>query len=314
MAKVNAKSLTEPIDPRFLMLVEMATTGIQSDHTRRAYRTDILDFLHWWINDRKSPPLSKAELDKFKAYHKRTGRGLTAINRSLSAVRRFLREASDNNLIDARQVESACKVKGYPVRGVKTGMWLTIAEAKALVNAPPDTLRGRRDRMVLSVLLGAGLRRSELVVLSVDHLQQREGRWVIFDIIGKRNKARTIPIAKWVYNAIDEWIKAANITKGPLFVGVHVAKEEEYLKPFPTHVSATQEVWRIVETYKTAIGKDRLAPHDLRRSYAKLARKAGAPLEQIQLTLGHNSLDTTEKYLGSDLDYGQSPSDMIDLG
>lgn len=314
MAKVNSKLPANPIDPRFLAMVDMATTGIQSDHTRRAYRADILDFLHWWINDRKSPPLSKSELDKFKAYHKRTGRGLTAINRSLAAVRRFLREASDNNLIDSRQVESACKVKGYPVRGVKSGMWLTIAEAKALVNAPPDTMRGKRDRMVLSVLLGAGLRRSELTVLSVNHLQQRENRWVIFDIIGKRNKARTIPIAKWVYSAIDEWIKAANITKGELFIGVHTAEGKEYLKPFPTQVAATQEVWRIVEAYKTAIGKDRLAPHDLRRTYAKLARSAGAPLEQIQLTLGHDSLDTTKKYLGSELDYKQSPSDLIDLG
>lgn len=54
-----------------------------------------------------------------------------------------------------------------------------------------------------------------------------------------------------------------------------------------------------------------IAPHDLRRTYAKLARKAGAELEQIQLTLGHASIETTQRYLGTDLDLENAPSDAI---
>ena len=68
----------------------------------------------------------------------------------------------------------------------------------------------------------------------------------------------------------------------------------------------------MIDIFKAQIQVE-LAPHDLRRTYANLSRKAGAQLEQIQLTLGHESLSTTERYLGSELDFGQSPSDLIDI-
>ncbi len=70
---------------------------------------------------------------------------------------------------------------------------------------------------------------------------------------------------------------------------------------------------RCVKKYGAEIGRPEIAPHDLRRTYAKLARGAGAQLEQIQITLGHESLDTTRRYLGSELDYQNAPSDAIRL-
>ena len=68
-----------------------------------------------------------------------------------------------------------------------------------------------------------------------------------------------------------------------------------------------QAVQDVVKRYAPA----GVNPHDLRRTYAKLARQAGAPLEQIQLSLGHASLATTERYLGSRLDLAVTPSDLI---
>ena len=88
--------------------------------------------------------------------------------------------------------------------------------------------------------------------------------------------------------------------------------EEIVLTPYPTDNAAEQEIYRIVKRYAEQV-QVALAPHDLRRTYAKLSRKAGAPLEQIQLTLGHESLSTTERYLGSDLDFKHSPSDLIEV-
>jgi len=306
------KGLVTAQSAKLTALVDMSINGIQSVHTKRAYKADITDFLEWW-QERGNPQLSKSELDKFKTWQTKHGRGETAINRSLAAVRRFIREAADNNLIDPRDAESACKVKGIQQRGQKTGMWLTLDEAKRLINAPPDTLRGTRDRMALAVLVGAGLRRGELCALTVEHIQQREGRWIIASMVGKRNKSRTIPIAKWVRDAIMAWVNLAGLTTGRIFIGVHVTSGVERARPFPTDSACAQEIWRIVEAYRQAIGKSKLSPHDLRRTYAKLARSAGAPLEQIQLTLGHDSLDTTKRYLGSELDYKQSPSDLINL-
>ncbi len=72
----------------------------------------------------------------------------------------------------------------------------------------------------------------------------------------------------------------------------------------------SQAIWDVVQEY-LPIGN--IAPHDLRRTFAKLADKAGAPLAQIQKTLGHASIQTTEKYIGYDLDLHNAPSDYVKL-
>ena len=75
---------------------------------------------------------------------------------------------------------------------------------------------------------------------------------------------------------------------------------------------SAQAIWNLVEKHAGAAHLV-IAPHDLRRTYAKLARKRGAAIEQIQITLGHVSLDTTRNYLGDDLDLENAPSDFIDI-
>ena len=68
-----------------------------------------------------------------------------------------------------------------------------------MIHAPDvGTTKGLRDRAILAVMIGCGLRREEVVRLDVAHLQQREGRWVILDLIGKHNRTRTVPMASWV--------------------------------------------------------------------------------------------------------------------
>ena len=76
------------------------------------------------------------------------------------------------------------------------------------------TALGLRDRAILALLIGAGIRRAECPALTVEHLQQREGRWCIVDICGKRNKLRTVPIASSVKAIVDLWTTAAGITTG----------------------------------------------------------------------------------------------------
>jgi integrase len=71
-------------------------------------------------------------------------------------------------------------------------------------------------------------------------------------------------------------------------------------------------IWCVVQGYAAAIGVPKLAPHDLRRTYAKLCRAAGDDLEQIQLLLGHASIAPTERYLGSRL--GLATAVNHDLG
>jgi integrase len=67
------------------------------------------------------------------------------------------------------------------------------------------------------LLIGCGLRRAEAANLTFDHIQQRDGRWVLVDLIGKRNKVRSVPMPAWTKQAIDEYASAASLTEGVVF-------------------------------------------------------------------------------------------------
>ena len=105
---------------------------------------------------------------------------------------------------------------------MKLGNWLSQHQAQTLLLAPgEDTLKGLRDTALLAVMLGAGLRRSELAGLTVEHVQQREGRWVIVDLVGKHGRVRSVPIASWVKSALDRWTAAAEIGDGCVFRAIN---------------------------------------------------------------------------------------------
>jgi integrase len=164
-----------------------------------------------------------------------------------------------------------------------------------------STLRGQRDAALLAVLLGAGLRRAEAASLRVDNLQQREGRWLIADLLGKGGRVRSVPIANWVKAAIDRWLITADIQEGCVFRPVNKGSRLGGERMTDTGVYA------VLKTYVD------LAPHDLRRSFAAMARRSGCAIEQIQLSLGHSSIQTTERYLGTRQDLSDSSSDRIKL-
>jgi site-specific recombinase XerC len=79
------------------------------------------------------------------------------------------------------------------------------------------TLKGIRDAALLTLMVGAGLRRAEMASLNFEHLQQREGRWLIADLMGKHGRLRTVPIPQWAYEAIARWQQTAHLTAGPVF-------------------------------------------------------------------------------------------------
>jgi site-specific recombinase XerD len=185
------------------------------------------------------------------------------------------------------------RVKGAKKLGVRLGNWLTAEEARRFWQSPaPSTLKGKRDRAILAVLLGCGLRRRELADLDFTHLQQREEHWAIVDLIGKGGHIRTVPVPEWVKATIDLWVTAAGISAGRLFRCVCRAG-----KHWGDGVTE-RVVWHVVKDYAKRLGFATLAPHDLRRSCAKLCHAGGGELEQIQFLLGHVSVQTTERYLG----------------
>jgi integrase len=160
---------------------------------------------------------------------------------------------------------------------------------------------------MLAVLLGCGLRRSEVAALTMRHIQQRDNRWCIVDLVGKHGRVRTIPVPTWVKVAIDAWTTAAGLNDGPVLRPV--GRGDRVLGERMTE----KVVWQLLQPYANATGVPGIAPHDLRRSCAKMCRAAGGELEQIQLLLGHASVQTTERYLGTKQDLAHAPNDGIKL-
>jgi integrase len=137
------------------------------------------------------------------------------------------------------------------------------------------------------------------------HIQQRENRWCIADLVGKHGRVRTIPMPIWVKAAIDAWTLAAGLAEGHVFRPVSRGDQVqgEYM--------SEKVVRQLLRQYAGVVGASGIAPHDLRRTCAKLCRAAGGELEQIQMLLGHASVQTTERYLGTKQDLIHAPNDAI---
>jgi integrase len=111
----------------------------------------------------------------------------------------------------------------------------------------------------------------------------------------------------WVKVAIDAWTSTAGLADGRVFRPVNRGDKVQ------GEAMSEKVVWQMLQQYATDAGVPGIAPHDCRRSCAKLCRAAGGELEQIQLLLGHASVQTTERYLGTKQDLVHAPNDAIKL-
>ena len=111
-------------------------------------------------------------------------------------------------------------------------------------------------------------------------------------LFSRHGLIRTVPIPLWVKRAVDSWTGAAQITTGRVFRSINKAGKiwGDGMTP--------KVLWEDVKDAATRSGIEKLAPHDLRRTCARLCHLAGGELDQIQFLLGHVSIQTTERYLG----------------
>jgi integrase len=232
----------------------------------------------------------------------------STINLRLAAVRRLAYEAADCGLLSADLAAEIRRVKGARRLGVPVGNWLTAEQGKRLLlTADSASLRGKRDYATLAILLGCGLRRAELTALRVEDIQQREEHWVIVDLVGKGGHIRTIPVPDWVKAGIDSWMHASGITTGTLLRSINKTG-----RIWGTGFSP-KVIWGVVKEKAKSCEIPSLAPHDLRRTCARLCHQAGGELEQIQFLLGHVSVQTTERYLGCKQRFRNAVNDCIGL-
>ena len=232
----------------------------------------------------------------------------STINVRLSAIRKLVGEARGNGMIGLEEAASLTDVPNVRQKGTRQGNWLTREQAKDLLSVPDRSkLKGKRDYVIIAFLVGCALRRQELASLQIEDIQLREGSWVIIDLHGKGGRIRTVAVPIWVKRGIEAWLEAAKIDKGrllrPLSKSGKIVGDE----------LGDWAIWSVVEQSSKQIGIEHFGAHDLRRTCAKLCRKSGGDLEQIKFLLGHSSIQTTERYLGSEQDIEIAVNDNLGL-
>jgi integrase len=290
------------LTPAQSLLRKRVLDSVVSPHSKRNYAKALDDLFGFCA----SRPLSRELLLEWRSTMEFLSP--STINVRLSAVRKLVSEARRNNLIGQEEAASLTDVPNISQKGTRLGNWLTREQAKELLAVPDrSTLKGKRDYVILALLVGCALRRNELAELDVATIQQREGRWVLADLEGKGRRIRTVAVPIWVKHGINAWMTAAGIEDGRLLRSVSKSGKVN------RDTLSDWAVWSVVEQSSKQIGIEHFGAHDLRRTCAKLCRKNGGDLEQIKFLLGHSSIQTTERYLGSDQEIVVAVNDNLGL-
>jgi site-specific recombinase XerD len=258
--------------------------GMASENSKRNYGL-ALDELSSFCSEREQP-VSRILILAFRADLLDRNLSASTINVKLSAIRKLITEAKRAGVIGAEEAAQMTDVPNVRQQGTRLGNWLTKDQAKELLAVPDrSTMKGKRDYAILALLVGCALRRNELAMLDVETIQLREGRWVLADLCGKGRRIRTVAVPMWVKQGINAWMTSAGVEDGRLLRRVTKSG-----KPKGEGLS-DWAVWSVVEQAAKEIGVERFGAHDLRRTCAKLCRKAGGDLEQIKFLLGHSSMN-----------------------
>ncbi len=276
---MNESTALAPIDP-LTTLLAATVADLPSEHSRRVYSLWLREFIA------SRHPLNREGVLAFLTDIRDRRLSAASVNQARSAIRKLVVEAEHRELLSERDTRAIRAIKGDPVRGQRVGNWLTLEGVRSLLKMPDrETERGKRNAALLAIMIGTGLRRSEVSRLPWSCYQVREERHCLVDLKGKGNKIRTVPIPDWCRADIDAW---RPYSIGPLMFdgltsgGIH---------------------WIITE-YGERMGVP-IRPHDLRRTLARLMKRAGVEIEQISVTLGHQKIETTRRYLGGILELGR---------
>jgi site-specific recombinase XerD len=281
--------------------------SLTSPGSRRVYQFAINQFITWYCSEPRLA-FNRIVVVRYRMYLESRRLAANTINQQLAAVRRLAHEAADAGLLSPDLAAGISRVKGVKQLGQRSGNWLSLEQSsQVLSRARGDLMREKRDYAMLALLFGCGLRRSELVGLEMSDVQQRQEHWAIVDLIGKGGHIRTVPIPEWTKRALDEWTVAAGIRDGKIFRRVSRTG-----KVWGRAISQNV-VWYVVKGCCEKAGLERIAPHDLRRTCAKLCHSSGGEIEQIQFLLGHASVQTTERYLGCKRNLGHPVNDRFNL-
>jgi integrase/recombinase XerC len=260
-----------------------------SPHTIAAYRSDLQDFTEWAARSRKETlgSIDRPLLRRYVAYLAERRYARRSIARKISALRSLLKWAVIRG-----------QIKGDPAADLQIPKLdkplpkvLRSSDAVRLCELPPDDDPiGLRDRAILELLYGSGLRVAELCALDIDDVDLRGG---VVQVTGKGRKERRVPMSTPAQQAIRTYVTEA---RPALLEG------NDRLEGHPVFVSkrgkriGPRSVRSMISRYLSLEGAPPASPHTLRHSFATHLLDGGADLRAVQELLGHESLSTTQIY------------------
>lgn len=257
-----------------------------SPHTRSAYRTDLLAFARWLEGRGLTlESLGRDAVLDHLGWRLSEGYQARSTARFLSGLRSFYKYA----VREGRVAEDPTLLVSMPQLGAPLPKSLSEADVEALLAAPDteDTL-GLRDRTMLEVLYATGMRVTELISLTLDEINLREGSLRVF---GKGSKERLIPLGEEAIAWLEDYLKTAR----PLLLG---GQPGDILFPSQRGTPMTRQTfWHRIKLHAQVAGiRTSLSPHTLRHAFATHLLNHGADLRTVQMLLGHTSLSTTQIY------------------
>ncbi len=254
-----------------------------SPHTVEAYRRDLID-LGDFVEHEDPDTIAVSVLDDYGLALRDRGLSPATVRRRLAAVRAFLKHRAREG------ARNAAPGRGMPLPrlGRQLPEPLTKGEAERIVTMPDATPRGLRDRAMLELLYGAGLRVSELVSLRVSDVDLRDG---VVRCMGKGAKQRLVPMGKSATEAARVYLQ-----RGRPYLGRLQRGDILFLNHRGQGITR-QAVFQLVREHarRAGVAKE-VTPHTLRHSFATHLIQGGADLRSVQEMLGHASIETTQVY------------------
>ncbi|MEY4718284.1 MAG: hypothetical protein RL563_902 [Pseudomonadota bacterium] len=255
-----------------------------SDNTLAAYGSDLRQF-DQWVQNKTLLEVDRDLLSKFLLARQREGSSNRSAARILSSFRRFYSYAVREKWITTDPVAFI----DAPRLGRILPSTLSEAEVELLLQAP-ETLHalGFRDRAMLEMLYATGLRVSELVDMTFQQINFRQG---CLRVIGKGNKERLVPVGEVAMDWVERYLTGA---RQEILGG----RQSDFLFVTARGSNMTRQAfWHIIKRYAKGVGISKpLSPHTLRHAFATHLLNHGADLRVVQLLLGHADLSTTQIY------------------
>lgn len=286
--KASGKGSSLPEDVNALLLrfadSQLVERGLASN-TISAYSSDLRAFAAFLQEDNRTLlRVGRADIMDYLARRVTDGSSSRSAARSLSVLRRFYAWCLQQGLL----AENPTALVRSPSLGRPLPKVITESEVQALLQAPVvSEALGLRDRAMLELLYGCGLRVSELIGLTVTQVNTRQG---VVRIWGKGNKERLIPVGDVASDWLERYLKSA---RPSLLRG---SSEILFLSNRGQGMTR-QAFWHRIRAHGLAAGiRTQLSPHTLRHAFATHLINHDADLRVVQLLLGHSSLTTTQIY------------------